>query len=103
MCDLWKNTLTESVPPGAIAAQIDYALNALEKNRRPGFQRGGSAGILSADPELAAGNPLDRQAGVQGCGHAKSNSTTAEVSSTGAQSRRTIIQPSRRESGASSG
>jgi archaeosine synthase beta-subunit len=26
MCDLWRNTLTESVPVGAIPAQIDYAL-----------------------------------------------------------------------------
>jgi hypothetical protein len=26
MCDLWKNTLAESVPPGAIPAQIDRAL-----------------------------------------------------------------------------
>jgi len=26
MCDLWKNTLTESVPPGAIPVQIDFAL-----------------------------------------------------------------------------
>jgi uncharacterized Fe-S cluster-containing MiaB family protein len=26
MCDLWKNTLTETVPLGAIAEQIDYAL-----------------------------------------------------------------------------
>jgi radical SAM enzyme (TIGR01210 family) len=26
MCDLWKNTLTETVPRGAIPAQIDYAL-----------------------------------------------------------------------------
>jgi radical SAM enzyme (TIGR01210 family) len=26
MCDLWKNTLTESVAPGMIPAQIDYAL-----------------------------------------------------------------------------
>ena len=26
MCDLWKNTLTETVPVGAIPAQIDYAL-----------------------------------------------------------------------------
>ena len=26
MCDLWKNTLTESVEPGMIPAQIDYAL-----------------------------------------------------------------------------
>jgi radical SAM enzyme (TIGR01210 family) len=26
MCDLWRNTLTESVPAGAIPAQIDHAL-----------------------------------------------------------------------------
>jgi archaeosine synthase beta-subunit len=26
MCDLWKNTLAEEVPSGAIPAQIDYAL-----------------------------------------------------------------------------
>lgn len=29
MCDLWKHTLTESVPPGAIPNQIDYALSQL--------------------------------------------------------------------------
>ena len=29
MCDLWKNTLTESVPAGAIPAQIEYALARL--------------------------------------------------------------------------
>ena len=29
MCDLWKNTLTETVPVGAIPAQIDYALSEL--------------------------------------------------------------------------
>jgi uncharacterized Fe-S cluster-containing MiaB family protein len=28
-CDLWKNTVDESVPPGAIPAQIDYALARL--------------------------------------------------------------------------
>ncbi len=27
MCDLWKNTLQYSVPPGAIPAQIEYALD----------------------------------------------------------------------------
>jgi len=30
MCDLWKNTLTESVPAGAIPTQIDFALDRLE-------------------------------------------------------------------------
>jgi len=34
MCDLWKNTLTETVPPGAIPRQIEYALAQL--NSRPG-------------------------------------------------------------------
>jgi len=29
MCDLWKNTLTETVPLGAIPAQIDFALESL--------------------------------------------------------------------------
>jgi len=29
MCDLWKYTLSESVPPGAIPAQIDFALARL--------------------------------------------------------------------------
>src|SRR5689334_13203797 len=29
MCDLWQNTLTETVPSGAIPAQIDLALSQL--------------------------------------------------------------------------
>lgn len=29
MCDLWKNTTDKSVPPGAIATQIDFALERL--------------------------------------------------------------------------
>ncbi len=29
MCDLWRNTLRETVPIGAIPGQIDYALNQL--------------------------------------------------------------------------
>ena len=29
MCDLWKNTLTETVPVGAIPSQIEYALARL--------------------------------------------------------------------------
>ena len=33
MCDLWQNTLTATVPPGAIPRQIDYALTQL--NIRP--------------------------------------------------------------------
>jgi hypothetical protein len=33
MCDLWKNTTTQTVPPGAIPRQIDYAL--LQLRSRP--------------------------------------------------------------------
>ena len=33
MCDLWRNTLTESVPRGAIPDQIDFALRALPAAR----------------------------------------------------------------------
>ncbi|MDA1230081.1 MAG: radical SAM protein [Planctomycetota bacterium] len=29
MCDLWKNTTDDTVPPGAIPAQIDFALSRL--------------------------------------------------------------------------
>lgn len=35
MCDLWKNTLADSVPPGAIPAQIDYALAQCQAPPRP--------------------------------------------------------------------
>ena len=35
MCDLWKNTLTETVPSGAIPGQIDHALDRLGRTRRP--------------------------------------------------------------------
>jgi radical SAM enzyme (TIGR01210 family) len=34
MCDLWKNTLIESVPVGAIPTQIDYALAHLSPARQ---------------------------------------------------------------------
>lgn len=33
MCDLWRNTLTEPVPAGAIPEQIDFALRRLEPAR----------------------------------------------------------------------
>ena len=31
MCDLWKHTLEKTVPPGAIPAQIDFALGELRR------------------------------------------------------------------------
>ena len=42
MCDLWKNTLTESVPVGAIPAQIDYALARLGPARQIKLYNSGS-------------------------------------------------------------
>jgi radical SAM enzyme (TIGR01210 family) len=42
MCDLWRNTLTRSVPPGAIPAQIDYALARLPPARELKLYNNGS-------------------------------------------------------------
>ena len=42
MCDLWKNTLTETVPIGAIPAQIDYALGQLPPARQIKLYNSGS-------------------------------------------------------------
>lgn len=41
-CDLWKNTLTESVPSGAIPEQIDFALAALPTARQIKLYNSGS-------------------------------------------------------------
>ncbi len=42
MCDLWRNTLTETAPPGAIPAQIDYALARLPAARQIKLYNSGS-------------------------------------------------------------
>jgi len=42
MCDLWRNTLTESVPPGAIPAQMDFALASLPPARQLKLYNSGS-------------------------------------------------------------
>lgn len=42
MCDLWKNTLTETVPVGAIPAQIDHALAQLPPARQIKLYNSGS-------------------------------------------------------------
>jgi len=42
MCDLWKNTLAESAPAGAIPAQIDYALARLPPARQIKLYNSGS-------------------------------------------------------------
>jgi hypothetical protein len=42
MCDLWRNTLTESVPSGAIPEQIDFALSRLPAARHIKLYNSGS-------------------------------------------------------------
>lgn len=42
MCDLWQNTLTERVPPGAIPEQIDHALAHLAPARQIKLYNSGS-------------------------------------------------------------
>ncbi len=42
MCDLWKNTLLENVPVGAIPAQIDFALGQLPPARQIKLYNSGS-------------------------------------------------------------
>jgi radical SAM enzyme (TIGR01210 family) len=42
MCDLWRNALTNPVPAGAIAAQIDYALTKLPAARELKLYNSGS-------------------------------------------------------------
>ena len=42
MCDLWKNTLLETVPIGAIPAQIDFALDQLPPARQIKLYNSGS-------------------------------------------------------------
>ncbi len=42
MCDLWKNTLTESVGPGTIPRQIEYALQRLPPARQIKLYNSGS-------------------------------------------------------------
>lgn len=42
MCDLWRNTLTETVPIGAIPEQIDYALQRMPEARHIKLYNSGS-------------------------------------------------------------
>ncbi|MDP4224611.1 MAG: radical SAM protein [Bacteroidota bacterium] len=42
MCDLWKNTTDNSVPPGAIVDQIEFALENLPSARHLKLYNGGS-------------------------------------------------------------
>jgi uncharacterized Fe-S cluster-containing MiaB family protein len=50
MCDLWRNTLTTTVPAGAIPAQIDHALARLAAARQVKLYNSGSFFDLRAIP-----------------------------------------------------
>jgi archaeosine synthase beta-subunit len=50
MCDLWRNTLTRSVPVGAIPAQITYALHRLPPAREIKLYNSGSFFDVHAIP-----------------------------------------------------
>jgi hypothetical protein len=50
MCDLWKNTLPETVPAGAIPGQIDYALKMLPAARQVKLYNSGSFFDVRAIP-----------------------------------------------------
>lgn len=59
MCDLWKNTLTEPVPAGAITRQIAYALSRLPVAKQIKLYNSGSffdSGAIPYDdyPEIAS-------------------------------------------------
>ena len=62
MCDLWRNTLLESVPPGAIPAQIDYALAELAKQPSAGVQIASPGKISIAGPNREQPGSRDPQA-----------------------------------------
>lgn len=50
MCDLWKHTINETVPVGAIPAQIDYALSRLTATKHLKLYNSGSFFDQSAIP-----------------------------------------------------
>lgn len=50
MCDLWRHTLTESVPPGAIPEQIGFALSRLPAARHIKLYNSGSFFDIHAIP-----------------------------------------------------
>jgi archaeosine synthase beta-subunit len=65
MCDLWRNTLTESVPVGAIPAQIDYALQRLGAARQIKLYNSGSFFDPKAIPLQDHGTIAERVAGFE--------------------------------------
>jgi radical SAM enzyme (TIGR01210 family) len=51
MCDLWKNTTDETVPPGAIPSQIEWALQKLPKANHIKLYNSGSFFDTKAIPQ----------------------------------------------------
>jgi radical SAM enzyme (TIGR01210 family) len=66
MCDLWKNTLTDPVPRGAIPEQIEFALEQLPRARHIKLYNSGSFFDMKAIPRedyagiAALMNPFER-------------------------------------------
>jgi uncharacterized Fe-S cluster-containing MiaB family protein len=60
MCDLWRNTLSETVPVGAIPAQIDHALLKLPPARQLKLYNSGSFFDLQAIPPADYGSIAQR-------------------------------------------
>lgn len=65
MCDLWRNTLTESVPAGAIPSQIDHALRRLPSARQIKLYNSGSFFDARAIPAQDHAAIADRVAGFE--------------------------------------
>jgi radical SAM enzyme (TIGR01210 family) len=65
MCDLWRNTLTESVPVGAIPAQIEYALQLLGAARQIKLYNSGSFFDPKAIPVADHAAIAERVAGFE--------------------------------------
>ena len=59
MCDLWKNTVLDSVPPGAIPEQIKYALGRLAPARQIKLYNSGSFFDVKAIPPADYGEIAD--------------------------------------------
>jgi archaeosine synthase beta-subunit len=60
MCDLWQNTLTETVPAGAISKQIDHALKRLPQARHLKLYNSGSFFDPRAIPPQEHGEIAER-------------------------------------------
>lgn len=65
MCDLWQNTLTERLPPGAIPEQIDHALARLAPARHIKLYNSGSFFDSQAIPVEDYEAVADRVAGFE--------------------------------------